>query len=49
MVVPFSITKIQKYILQGFSGGSVVNNLSANAGDIGLIPGPRRSHGLQSD
>ena len=26
-----------------FLGGSVVNNLSANAGDMGSIPGPGRS------
>ena len=28
----------------GFLGGSVVKNLSANAGDTGLIPDPGRSH-----
>ena len=28
----------------GFPGDSVVNNLPANAGDMGSIPGPRRSH-----
>ena len=27
----------------GFPGGSVVRNLSANAGDVGLIPGLGRS------
>ena len=27
----------------GFPGGSVVKNLPANAGDMGLIPGSRRS------
>ena len=26
--------------VQGFSGGAVVKNLPANAGDTGLIPGP---------
>ena len=26
----------------GFSGGSVVKNPPANAGDVGLIPGSRR-------
>ena len=31
--------------LQGFSGGSVVKNLPANARDSGLIPGPERSTG----
>jgi len=29
----------------GFHGGSVVNNLPANAGDRGLIPGSGRSLG----
>ena len=29
----------------GLPGGSVVNNLRANAGDMGSIPGPERSSG----
>ena len=29
----------------GFPGGSVVKNLPANAGDLGLIPGLGRSPG----
>ena len=29
--------------------GLVVKNLPANAGDIGSIPGPERSHMLQSN
>ena len=29
----------------GFPGGSMVKNLSANAGDMGLIPGSGRSPG----
>ena len=29
----------------GFPGGSVVKNLSANADNVGLIPGLGRSHG----
>ena len=29
----------------GFPGGSVVKTLSANAGDVGLIPGLRKSLG----
>ena len=29
---------------QGFPGGSVVKNPLANAGDMGLISGPGRSH-----
>ena len=28
----------------GFPGGAVVENLPANAGDTGSIPGPGRSH-----
>ena len=28
-----------------FTGGSVVKNLPANAGDVGLIPGSERSLG----
>ena len=31
--------------LEGFPGGSVVKNLPANAGDVGLIPGLGRSLG----
>ena len=29
----------------GFPGGTVVKNLPAKIGDMGLIPGPRRSPG----
>ena len=32
-----------------FPGGAVVKNLPANAGDTGSIPGPGRSHMLQSN
>ena len=31
-------------ILQDFPGGAVVKNPPANAGDMGSIPGPGRSH-----
>ena len=31
-----------------FPGGSLVKNLPANAGDMGLTPDLRRSHMLQS-
>ena len=31
-------------ILRDFPGGPVVKNLSANAGDVGSIPGPGRPH-----
>ena len=30
--------------MQGFPGGSVVNNMPANARDTGLIPDPGRFH-----
>ena len=33
-------------ITLGFSGGSVTKNPPANAGDMGLIPGLGRSHGV---
>ena len=33
---------------RGFPGGAVVENPPANAGDTGSIPGPGRSHMLQS-
>ena len=33
----------------GFPGGSVVKNPPANAGDMGLIPDPARSHIPQSN
>ena len=34
---------------RGFSGGSVVKNLPANAGDMGSIPGSGRSPGEGND
>ena len=36
-------------ITQGFPGGAVVKNLPASAGDMGLSPGPGRSHMLRSN
>ena len=36
-------------LLEGFLGGLVVKNLSAHAGDMGLIPNPERSHMLWSN
>ena len=35
--------KAKKY-MQGFPGGTVVGNPPADAGDLGLSPGPGRSH-----
>ena len=34
---------------RGFPGGSVVKNLPAKTGDMGLIPGPGRSHTPRSN
>ena len=34
--------------LGGFPGGSVVKTLPANAGDVGLIPGSRKSPGEEN-
>ena len=34
---------------EGFPGGTVAKNPPANAGDMGSIPGPGRSHMLQSN
>ena len=36
--------KHMRRCLRGFSGGAVVKNPPANAGDTGSIPGPGRSH-----
>ena len=36
--------RIKKCLLGGFPGGSVVENLPANAGDTGSSPGLGRSH-----
>ena len=38
-----------KDTVKDFSGGSVVKNLLANAGDVGSIPDRRRSHMPQSN
>ena len=35
--------------MEGFPGGTVVENLPANAGDTGSSPGLGRSHMLQSN
>ena len=37
-------TKLQLGVLEGFSGGSLVKNLPAKAGDTGLISDLARSH-----
>ena len=35
---------LKKTLYPGFPGGAVVKNPPANAGDMGLSPGPARSH-----
>ena len=40
---------LRKYNSRDFPGGAVVKNLPANAGDMGSIPGPGRSHMLWSN
>ena len=42
-------TIIQEDICRDFPDGAVVKNLPANAGDMGSIPGPGRSHMSQSN
>ena len=44
IIHPYFIDKKTKGKLRGFAGGPVVKNPSANAGDIGSIPSPGRSH-----
>ena len=39
---------LEKHKLLGFPGGEVVENLPANAGDMGSSPGLGRSHMPQS-
>ena len=38
------VLTLRKLIFRGFSGGPVVKHLPGNAGHLGLIPGPGRSH-----
>ena len=40
---------IKSHLSGDFSGGKVVKNQPANAGDMGLSPGPGRSHMPQSN
>ena len=47
---PLIIREMQiKTAMRGFPGGTVVENLPANAGDTGSSPGLGRSHMLQSN
>ena len=36
-------------LMEDFPGGSVVKNSPANTGDVGLIPGPGKSHSPRSN
>ena len=40
-----TLTSVHSFDCTGFPGGSVVRNLSANAGDMSLIPGLGRPPG----
>ena len=42
------VTTVNNTVLLDFSGGTVVGNPPANAGDTGSILGPGRSHMPQS-
>ena len=42
-------TNQSKLFKRGFPGGALVENLPANAGDIGSSPGLGRSHVLRSN
>ena len=42
-------TMVKSLKFRGFPGGTVVENLPANAGDTGSIPGLGRSHMLRSN
>ena len=43
---PKTTSHLKRRLPEDFLGGSVVENLSANAEDTGLIPGLGRSHKL---
>ena len=44
ILLSHDIEYIIRNVDQDFPGGAVVKNLPANAGDMGSIPGPGRSH-----
>ena len=44
-----TITEMKNTLKGGFPGGTVVENLPANAGDTGLSPGLGRSHMARSN
>ena len=39
-----TLNSVMQNLLRGFPGGTVVENLPANAGDTGSSPGLGRSH-----
>ena len=43
------VPKLSRKLKEGFSGGTMVKNLPANAGDMSSIPDLGRSHMLQSN
>ena len=44
VVISLIIREVKNICLWGFSGGAVVKNPPANAGDMGSSPGLGRSH-----
>ena len=42
--LPLGLFSCSESTVRGFPGGAVVKNPPANAGDMGLSPGPGRSH-----
>ena len=47
--LPTVIIGLKKKVKENFPGGPLVKNPPANAGHIGLVPDPGRSHMLQSN
>ena len=43
------LKQLKTDVSRDFPGGAVVKNPPAKAGDTGSIPGPGRSHSLQSN
>ena len=49
MLLSLMVSAFKNQFSRDFPGDAVVKNLPANAGDMGSIPGPGRSHMLQSN
>ena len=47
--MPVQISISKSYLTRDFPGSPVVKNSLANAGDVGLIAGPGRSHRPQNN